>query len=62
LKTKTDYARLRIFRRNGEWVANPIIGKSASLSTLVHAEGFAIIPPGEQELSAGSLLKAYLFP
>jgi molybdopterin molybdotransferase len=62
LKTKTDYARLRIFQRNDEWMANPIIGKSASLSTLVHAEGFAIIPPGEQELPAGTLLKAYLFP
>lgn len=62
LKTKTDYARLRIFRRNDEWTANPIIGKSASLSTLVHAEGFAIIPPGEEELPSGSLLKAYLFP
>lgn len=62
LKTKTDYARLRIFQRNGEWFANPIIGKSASLSTLVHAEGFAIIPPGEQDLPSGSLLKAYLFP
>jgi molybdopterin molybdotransferase len=62
LKTKTDYARLRIFHRNDEWFANSIIGKSASLSTLVHAEGFAIIPPGEQELPAGSLLKAYLFP
>jgi molybdopterin molybdotransferase len=62
LKTKTDYARLRIFARNDEWIANPIVGKSASLSTLVHAEGFAIIPPGEQEVPAGSLLKAYLFP
>lgn len=62
LKTKTDYARLRIFQRNNEWIANPIIGKSASLSTLVHAEGFAIIPPGERELPAGTLLKAYLFP
>jgi len=62
LKTKTDYARLRIFQRNDEWSANPIIGKSASLSTLVHAEGFAIIPPGEEELPAGTLLKAYLFP
>jgi molybdopterin molybdotransferase len=62
LKTKTDYARLRIFHRNNEWIANPIVGKSASLSTLVHADGFTIIPPGEQEIPAGSLLKAYLFP
>ncbi|MCI0417448.1 molybdopterin molybdotransferase MoeA [bacterium] len=62
LKAKTDYARLRIFRRHEEWLASPIVGKSASLSTLVHADGFTVIPPGEKELSAGSLLKAYLFP
>jgi molybdopterin molybdotransferase len=62
LKTKTDYVRLQINQSNNGYQAKPVLGKSASLSTLVRAEGFTVMPPGEKQIEAGSTLKAYLFP
>ena len=61
LKIKTDYVRVRLRNDNG-WIATPIPGKSASLSTLAHADGFAIIPPGEEPIASGSEITVYLFP
>jgi molybdopterin molybdotransferase len=57
LKTKTDYVRLKI--SNG---AEPVLGKSASLSTLAFAEGFIIVPPGESPIEEGSVVNVILFP
>jgi molybdopterin molybdotransferase len=62
LKTKTDYVRLQITRDKDRNNAKPILGKSASLSTLVRADGYMIVPPGEKTVETGSALKAYLFP
>jgi molybdopterin molybdotransferase len=62
LKAKTDYIRLKITRTDDRFEAVPILGKSASLSTLVRAEGYCVVPPGEKPIAAGSVLKAYLFP
>ncbi|PWT87838.1 MAG: molybdopterin molybdenumtransferase MoeA [Acidobacteria bacterium] len=58
LKTKTDYLRVRLTGSN----AVPVPGKSASLSTLALADGFAVIPPGEKPVPAGSSIDVYLFP
>jgi molybdopterin molybdotransferase len=62
LKAKTDYLRVKLERAAEEWAAEPVLGKSASLSTLALADGFAILPPGEEVMPEGSLLKVYLFP
>jgi molybdopterin molybdotransferase len=59
LKAKTDYLRLRIL---DEDLADPVTGKSASLSTLTAADGFAILPPGESIVPEGSFLTMILFP
>ena len=62
LKSKTDYVRLQISQSRNGYEAKPILGKSASLSTLVRADGYTVVPPGQAIVEAGSPLKAYLFP
>lgn len=62
LKTKTDYLRLRLVQDAEGLRAQPVIGKSASLSTLALADGFAIIPPGEIPIPADTRVMVYLFP
>ena len=62
LKSKTDYVRLRLSRSGGEWLATPVLGKSASLSTLAFAQGFTVVPPGEKLLLEGSAVTVYIFP
>ena len=62
LKWKTDYVRLRLVRKEDDWNAIPVPGKSASLSTLSQADAFMILPPGEESIPAGSEIRAFLFP
>lgn len=62
LKMKTDYLRIKLEQNQKEWKAFPVIGKSASLSTLAFADGFTIVPPGETPLMQGATIKVFLFP
>jgi molybdopterin molybdotransferase len=62
LKMKTDYLRLRLRHDRSEWIATPVHGKSASLSTLARADGFTIVDPGEHPIPSGSIVTAFLFP
>jgi molybdopterin molybdotransferase len=62
LKAKTDYVRLKLSRKGESWEARPVLGKSASLSTLAFADGFAVIPPGESIIPRDTILAVYLFP
>lgn len=62
LRAKTDYVRLSLSCSGGEWRAVPVLGKSASLSTLVLAHGFTIVRPGDSPLPEGAEVTVYLFP
>jgi molybdopterin molybdotransferase len=62
LKVKTDYVRVRLEPRHEHWRATPVIGKSASLSTLSQANAFIIVPPREESIEAGEQITAFLFP
>jgi len=62
LPSKTDYVRLRLRRQDGKWFARPVLGKSASLSTLARADAFTVVPAGGEPLPAGSEITAILFP
>jgi molybdopterin molybdotransferase len=62
LKLKTDYVRLRLLQSKDGWLGRPVLGKSASLSTLAKADAFTIVPPGERIVEAGRSIKAYFFP
>jgi len=62
LKTKTDYLRVKLQQSKNKWNADPVTGKSASLSTLALADGFTIIPPGESPIMEGTQIQVFLFP
>jgi molybdopterin molybdotransferase len=62
LKIKTDYLRVKLQHSDKKWTAEPVTGKSASLSTLALADGFTIIPPGESPVEEGSQIQVFLFP
>ena len=62
LKIKTDYMRVRLRFVNDKWVATPVAGKSASLSTLSQADGFTIIAPGDLALAEGTSIRTFIFP
>lgn len=62
LKIKTDYVRLRLKKEGHHWSADPLPGKSASLSTLSGADAFTIVSPGRPTISAGTQIEFILFP
>jgi molybdopterin molybdotransferase len=62
LPSKTDYVRLSLRRQDAKWFAKPVLGKSASLSTLARADAFTVVSPGGEPLPAGSEIIAVLFP
>jgi molybdopterin molybdotransferase len=62
LPSKTDYVRLSLRRQDQKWFAKPVLGKSASLSTLAKADAFTVIPPGGDTVAEGSQIIAVLFP
>ena len=62
LPSKTDYVRLQLRRQGNVWFAKPVLGKSASLSTLAKADAFTVVPPGVEPLAAGSKITSFLFP
>lgn len=62
LPSKTDYVRLRLQLEDGKWFAKPVLGKSASLSTLARADAFTVVPPGGEPVMKGSQITTILFP
>ncbi|MCI0411704.1 molybdopterin molybdotransferase MoeA [bacterium] len=62
LSSKTDYVRLRLRQQHEKWFAKPVLGKSASLSTLSRADAFTVVAPGGDTVAEGSQIIAILFP
>jgi molybdopterin molybdotransferase len=58
---RTDYIRVRLFEEKGEWYAEPILGKSSLISTLVKSEGLVEIPAPNEGVQKGDLVKVILF-
>lgn len=54
---RDDFVRVRLKRQEGEWLAEPLLGKSGLLSTLVDADGLLHIPAAKQGLMAGDLVE-----
>ncbi len=40
---RTDYVRVRVVNRDGQWIAEPLLGKSGLLNTMVSADGLVVI-------------------
>ncbi|ULT56957.1 molybdopterin molybdotransferase MoeA [Neobacillus drentensis] len=50
---RADYIRVRLFEKNGEWWAEPIIGKSGLITTLVKSDGIVEISSEKEGISQG---------
>lgn len=58
---REDYIRVRLARENGEITADPVLGKSGLISTMVRAGGLARIPAEKEGVEAGELVEVKLF-
>jgi molybdopterin molybdotransferase len=50
---RSDYIRVRLFEEKGEWWAEPIIGKSGLITTLVKSDGIVEIISEKEGVSQG---------
>ncbi|MEH7333296.1 gephyrin-like molybdotransferase Glp [Neobacillus drentensis] len=50
---RSDYIRVRLFEHVGEWWAEPIIGKSGLITTLVKSDGIVEISSEKEGISQG---------
>lgn len=50
---RSDYIRVRLFEKEGEWWAEPIIGKSGLITTLVKSDGIVEIISEKEGVSQG---------
>ncbi|OIJ11644.1 molybdopterin molybdenumtransferase MoeA [Anaerobacillus arseniciselenatis] len=57
---RTDYVRVKLLERDGEWWAEPIIGKSGLISTLVQSDAMVEIEAENEGARQGDLVPAIL--
>ena len=58
---REEYIRVTLTKREGEWWAEPIFGKSGLISTLVKAQGVIRIPKDDEGMEEGTLVEVILF-
>lgn len=58
---REDFIRVRLYAENGELFAEPVLGKSGLISTMVKADGIAHIPEGREGVEAGEYVEVKLF-
>jgi molybdopterin molybdotransferase len=58
---RRDLIRVRLIRQDDIWIAEPIHGKSGSISTLARAHGYFIIPESSQGVSQGTNINVFLY-
>lgn len=58
---REDFLRVRLDIRDGELYAEPVLGKSGLISTMVKADGIARIPEGKEGVEAGEYVEVKLF-
>ncbi len=56
---RRDLIRVRLIRQDDIWTAEPVLGKSGSISTLSRAHGYFIIAESSQGVSQGTLITVY---
>ncbi|MCL5076331.1 MAG: molybdopterin-binding protein [Chloroflexi bacterium] len=57
---REEYIRVRLENRDGELWAVPILGKSSSISTMIRADGLAIIPLNKEGVEMGEAVEVRL--
>ncbi|WP_031517954.1 gephyrin-like molybdotransferase Glp [Desulfofalx alkaliphila] len=58
---REDFLRVRLYFDQGELMAEPVLGKSGLISTMVKADGLARVPEGKEGVEAGEYLEVKLF-
>lgn len=58
---RTDYIRVRLFEEDGKWYADPIIGKSGLISTLVESDGMIVVASPIEGYQKGDRVPVRLF-
>jgi molybdopterin molybdotransferase len=58
---KEDYVRVRVRRSDAGLVAEPVLGKSALVMTLVQADGLVVIPESAEGIEAGEPVAVELY-
>jgi molybdopterin molybdotransferase len=58
---RVDFVRVRITERDGHWWAEPILGQSGLLHTMVEADGLVAIDMNSEGLDQGSWVDVILF-
>lgn len=58
---RRDVVRVKLSQENNAWLAEPILGKSGSISTLSRAHGYFLIDEDSQGVTENSELKVYLY-
>ncbi len=58
---RTDFIRVRLLRRGTEWWAEPVLGKSGLINTMVHSDGIIEIGKNVEGLDEGTPVEVILF-
>ena len=58
---RQDYVRVKLVEENGFLKAEPILGKSGLISTMVDSEGFVVIPLEKEGIAAGEEVEVELY-
>jgi molybdopterin molybdotransferase len=58
---RTDFVRVRLVRRETEWWAEPILGKSGLLNTMIKSDGLVEIPKNVEGLDEGARVDVIVF-
>lgn len=58
---REDHIRVKLVEKNGELWAEPILGKSGLIRTLVEAQGEIIIPVNREGLASGEIVNVKIF-
>ncbi|MDD4335291.1 MAG: molybdopterin-binding protein [Desulfotomaculaceae bacterium] len=58
---RKDYFRVKVSSKGGQLFAEPVLGKSGLINTLIKANGLAHIPAGKEGVEAGELVDVKLF-
>lgn len=58
---RRDVVRVQLNQEGTTWMAEPVLGKSGSISTLSRSDGYFLIDEDSQGLTKHSIVKVYLF-
>lgn len=58
---REDYLRVRVFVKDGVTWAEPLLGGSAALATVLRADGLVVVPPESEGIGEGEAVDVWLY-